>query len=264
MTLLVGVYLVTRFVVLDVGTPDLSERSTGVGFERLEPAQLEVRFGDNPLPLYAYNVMSAASTVLLGEPRDGIFVFLRAVAERELRPWMIVELLSGITITGLMIRAAWVSAWRRPIAEWTIGQQRLFVAAAVLGPNAVISYAYAKDQVMSVAAICLAWAAAAPIAALVESPPRRRWATGLSAVLLALTASTWSLRVAGQQHLLVHTAFVTRNDWATVDPREAARRFGGNVAVVSLIESLRTKALAQEAPYPHVWGSPFAEDWFAH
>ena len=264
LTVLVAVYLATRFFVLDVGTPDLSERSTGFGFERLEPQQLEERFGANPLPLYAYNVMSAASTVLLGEPRNGIFVLVRAAAEGALRPWMIVELASGVTVTALMIWYAWASVWKRPAIEWTPGQRQLFVAAAVLAANAVIGYAYAKDQVMSVAAICIAWAAAAPIAALVESPPRQRAAAARSAIVLALAASSGSIRVAGQQHLLVHTAFVTRNDWATVDPTEAARRFGGDPAVVALIQSLRTRALAQEAVYPHVWSSTFAEDWFAH
>ena len=264
LSLLVIVYLGARFFVLDVGTPDLSERSSGVGFERLEPGQLMERFGDNPLPLYAYNVASATSTVLLGEPRNGIFVLGRAVAEQAVRPWMIVDLVSGVAMTALIAWSAWASAWKRRVAEWTPGQRLLFVSAGVVAANAFISFAYAKDQVMSTAAIFVACAVAAPIAALIESPPRRRSVAGLSALLLALAASTWALRVAGQQHLLAHTAFVTRNDWATVDAREAAQRFGGSQELVGLIESLRTTALAQDAPYPHVWASAFAEDWFAH
>jgi hypothetical protein len=177
---------------------------------------------------------------------------------------MVVELLSAAAVTALIAWYAWTSAWKRRVADWTEGQRLLFVSIGVMAANAVISYAYAKDQVMSTAAILVACASAAPIAALVESPPRRRAATAGSALVLVLAASLWSLRVAGQQHLLVHTAFVTRNDWATVVPHEAGRRFGGDAEVVALIQSLRTRALAQEAPYPHVWASPFAEDWFEH
>jgi hypothetical protein len=270
LTLLVAAYLGARFLVLDVGTPGLLERGSGFGLERLEPDDLVERFGANPLPFYAYNVASSISTVLFSEPRDGVLRIGRALVDQDVRPWMLVNLLSSAAATLLILwygvfgssRAG--AGWRRPVREWSGGQRLLFIAGGVLVANAAIGYPYTKDQIMSVAAMFVAAAVAAPVAVLVGRPPHASWARAAAMVLLLLTASLWSLRVIGLHHLLVHTAFVTRNDWATVDPRDAARPFGSDPALVALFDSLRTTALTKPTAYPDVWSSRLAEDWLAH
>jgi hypothetical protein len=264
LSVLVAAYVVLRVFVFDVGTPDLLERSSGFGFERLEPGQLVERFGANPLPFYAYNVASSISTVLFSEPRDGVIRIGRAIVDGEVRPWMIVHVLSGIAATALLAWYAVVVRWRRPASEWAGGQRVLFVAAGVLVANATISYPYTKDQIMSVAALFVAAAVSAPAAMLAARLPRAPWARGAALALLLATSALWSLRVAGLQHLLVHTAFVTRNDWATVDPAAAVRPFGSDPDLLALITALRTTALTKATAYPDAWSSPLAEDWFGH
>ena len=54
---LLVVYFVLRFPVLDVGSPDLIERSSGFGFRILDPPDLVARFGSNPYPFYLYNIV---------------------------------------------------------------------------------------------------------------------------------------------------------------------------------------------------------------
>lgn len=264
MTGLVAGYFVLRFVVLDVGTPNLLERSSGFGSARLEPAQLVEMFGDNPWPLYAYNVASAGATVLVNEPRDGVFVFWRALAEGTLRPWMVIDVVSAAAVTMLIAWYARRERWVRPPAEWTSGQRVLFIAAGVFAANAVISYPYAKDQVMTVAAIFVALAGGVAVAALVENPPPRRAAVAALGVLVAASAILWSLRVAGQQHALIHTAFVTRNDWGLVDVEALQREYGSNPDLMALLLSLRARALDAAPPYAHVWEPRLLEDWLAH
>ena len=61
----VGGYFALRFLVLDVGAPGLTERSSGFGFSVLDPDELLARFGGNPVLFYAYNVLSAAQLDLL-------------------------------------------------------------------------------------------------------------------------------------------------------------------------------------------------------
>jgi hypothetical protein len=264
LTALVAGYFVLRFVVLDVGTPDLMERSSGFGFERLEPAQLVERFGTNPLPLYAYNVASALSTVLFGEPRNGLMVMGRAASEDSIRPWMAVDLVSGAAVTILIGWSAWSVPWRRSVRTWGDGQRLIFVAAVVVAANAVISYAYAKDEIMTAAGPFYAAAAAVSIAGLAQSAPRARWAHAVAVMLVAVAASGWSWRVAGVQHSLAHAAFTHRNDWATVDAVRAVEPFGRDPELLALIGSLRRRALNSPTAYPHLRSPAFAEEWFDH
>jgi hypothetical protein len=264
LTALTAGYFVLRFAVLDVGTPDLLERSSGFGFERLEPAQLVQRFGTNPLPLYAYNVASALSTVLFGEPRNGLLVLGRAAVEDSIRPWMIVDLLSSAAVTLLIGWYAWSVSWRRSVRHWTDGQRLVAVAAAVIVANAVMSYAYAKDEIMTASGPYFAAAVAVSIAGLAQSAPRAAWARAAALVLVAVAATGWSWRVAGVQHGLAHAAFAHRNDWATVDPASAAAPFGSHPDLVALIGSMRQRALARTAAYPVLRSPRFAEEWFDH
>ena len=264
LTVLVAAYFAVRFLVFDVGTPGLVERSSGWLLERLEPAQLVERFGDNPWPFYAYNVASAISTVLFSEPRDGALRIGRAIVDGDVRPWMIVHVVSGLAATALIGWYAVAARWRRPVAEWPGGQRLLVVAGGVLLANAVIGYPYAKDQIMSVAAMFVAAAIAAPVTMIAAGPAGAPLRNAMALVLLLTAASLWSLRVVGLQHLLVHTAFATRNDWAKVNPREAARPFGEDAELAILIGRLRTAALAQPVTHPDLSSSTFTESWFGH
>src|SRR5262249_45214008 len=69
LTVCVALYFAGRFVVIGGTPPGLNERSAGFGFSVLNPDELERRFGHNPIPFYAYNVLSAISCVLFAEPR---------------------------------------------------------------------------------------------------------------------------------------------------------------------------------------------------
>ena len=80
---LVAGYFALRFLLLDVGAPGLSERSSGFGFSVMDPQELDARFGQNPLPFYAYNVLSALSSLLFAEPRAGVWRMTSSVLAGE-------------------------------------------------------------------------------------------------------------------------------------------------------------------------------------
>lgn len=264
LTALVAAYFALRFLVLDVGTPDLMERESGYLLERLSPAQLTERFGANPFPLYAYNVASSLGTLFLGDPRSGTLLLARAIVNDSLRPWMVVSVVSNVAITVLVAWYAWTCTWRQAVSQWTYGQRMLFVAAGVIAANAVISFPYVKDQVMTVAGIYMAAAAAVAVGGLVHSPPRPPFARVAALLLIALAATTWCWRVVGVQHSLTHAAVAHRNDWASVDPAAVAEREHGGPELAALIASLRDAAITRTPAYPHVWSPPFMEEWFEH
>ena len=57
-TALMAGYMVLRFMVLDIGSPPVGERAVGIGFSRIEPAEIERRFvaTGHLYYLYLYNV----------------------------------------------------------------------------------------------------------------------------------------------------------------------------------------------------------------
>jgi hypothetical protein len=264
LTLLVAGYFVLRFVVMDVGTPGLMERPSGFLLDRLEPAQLAERFGANPYPLYAYNVASAVGTVLFGDPRGGTLLIARAVALDSLRPWMVINVLSSVAVTILVAWYAARCSWLRSPRDWPYGQRLMFVTAGVIAANAAISFPYAKDQVMSTAAIFLALAAAAATASLLDAPPRTAGPRAAAFLLIAIIAAIWSWRVVGVQHLVAHAAVTHRNDWAAIDTAAMAEREGGGAELAALLSSIRAAAINRTAAYPHVRESEFLTEWFEH
>src|SRR4030095_10186716 len=73
MTVALGLYVVVRILVFNVGTPSLAERASGFGFGVLEPSELIARFEGRPWGFYLYNVISSFSTVLFSEPQGGVW-----------------------------------------------------------------------------------------------------------------------------------------------------------------------------------------------
>ena len=218
-TAIVAVYLLLRFVVLHVGTPGLTERSSGFGFSTLEPGELVARFGANPLPFYTYNVASAALGLLFAEPRGGVWVFLRDFSQGALQPWHVINVLSSALTTILIVYyvAQRLSAWRR--GEISDSDRLVLLFLAILPANAIFCLAYTKDVIMSPAGVFYALAAFAAFRQLIVTFPaalsaNRRAATAL---LIAIVAAGWSVRLVGIHYLLRSTAGTVRTEWAFVD-----------------------------------------------
>ena len=216
-TLLLGVYFYLRFGPLAVGAPGLIERSTGFGFGTLEPDQLISRFGGNPLGFYTYNVVSALIGVLVSEPRSGVWDLTREVVGGGTVPrWMLVHVASSVLTTALVVTFVVRRArrWRR----WDLEHEDrlVFVFVAVLGANAVISYPYTKDVVMSPAGVLYPVAVYVAVRGALLSTTRAGWRAALAGMLLVVS-SLWAVRVVDLGHGMRLEAFKNRTDWAYVD-----------------------------------------------
>src|SRR5207253_7139668 len=95
-----------------------------------------------------YNVVASALNVLLSEPSNGVFVFVRDVLIGKPTPAMYLNVISS-TLTTLVIMwyvvhssAAWIKK------ELTYSDRLFFVAVAMIGANAAISFPYTKDVTM--------------------------------------------------------------------------------------------------------------------
>jgi hypothetical protein len=216
MALVLG-YVLLRFQVLDVGSPGLSERASGFGFDRVEPDALQERFGANPVPFYVYNVVTSILSVLFSEPRAGVFRLTFGVTVGAPEPAMVVNAVASSLGTLVL---GWF-AWRRRHAwlarEFTHDDRLVLLFVFVLAANGVISYPYTKDVVMSPAGAFYAVAlfvAVRHLAARVSSLNDLR--PHLTAVVVVVVlAGTWSIRYLGLHAMLRHQAPATRNEWAS-------------------------------------------------
>ena len=205
-------YFVLRFVLLDVGSPGLVERSSGFGARVLEPAELIARFGSNPLPFYAYNVVTSAISVLFGEPRGGVFQLL---TDREdgVAPATLLNIAASLAGTSLIGWYAWSrrAAWRA--RDFERDDRLVLLFLFVLVANAAISYAYTKDVIMSPAGAFYAVALFAALRHFLARPVARRAAAGTVAWCLVLSA-TWTVRDVALHMKLRHMATTVRTEWA--------------------------------------------------
>jgi len=213
--LALAAYVAIRFVVLDAGTPSLSERASGFGFRMLEPGELVARFGSNPLPFYLANVVASLATVLLAEPRAGVWYAAQGVAAGQWWPaWLWINVAASAVATGLVLTAAptaW-ARWRAAMADWH--GRLLLVSLAVLGANAVVSFGYTKDVIMSTGGVCFALAVYAATAILLTGP---RPAARTVSAAVALGLVLWTVRVAALPLRLEMQAGRVRQEWRDVD-----------------------------------------------
>jgi hypothetical protein len=216
----------------------------------LDRFELSRRFGDAPLYFYAYNVVAQLLTVLVAEPKNGVFQLTRDLLQDE---WLPRQVIATAASAGATVLIAWytisrLSAWRR--VALTHGDRLVLLFAAMLAANAVISYPYTKDVIVSAAGAFHALAAAVAFGAVLERlPPAPVPAVALT-VALALLSACWAVRLTGVHYALRERAFINRNDWAEVFGRTklAEVDLERDVAEVALLRRLQAEAIRRRVP----------------
>jgi hypothetical protein len=263
MTACLLAYFVLRSFVLNVGTPSLAERASGFGFRTLEPTDLIARFEDQAWPFYAYNVVSSISTVLFSEPKGGVWRFVFEMTTGTVHPWSAVSVASS---TAASVLVAWF-LWRRRdrIRTWDLDRSDRLVGIflAVLAANAVISFPYTKNVIMSPAGVFLGLAVS--VAAREWFRDGARMPAVPTLVLFAVLTCGWAYRVAGNHYNLRWTAAEQRAAWVSVDTwlerQHIALRGTDGPA---LRNALRRDALWNHPTpnqLPSVWAAWFDIDW---
>jgi len=253
-TVLLGAYAWVRFGLYSTGLPTIDERSTGFLLETLDPAEIRERFGDNVAPLYAYNVISSALSVLLSEPRSGVWVLVRAIRGDQLAPRHFIQIGASLFASGLVIAYVVDRVRSGIVRPLTLADRHTVIFALLLAANAAMCYVYTKDEIMSTAGAFYALPVfGAAVHFLRRWPERRRpWlATAAVSVLCLAGSAAWATRAAGVHHVLRSQAFVQRNDWTRLE-REWRRdgnwdRYADQEA---LIRELRHEAISTRVVNP--------------
>lgn len=247
-------YFAFRFAVTDGSLPQLVERSSGYGFHRLDPPELMRRFGERPLVFYAYNVACSLLSVLLSEPREGMWEFARSYTQGSIEPWRWINVLASMVTTAAIAGASIAAVRRRRSGAASHHEQLLFVCLAVIVANAVLSYPYTKDVMVSPAGVCYAIAAYIGFLWAVDAVRQRRLsiaAAVAATVLLGGVSAAWASRVVSLGGLMRLTAFQNRNDWVEIE-RWLANDHKGTLTASNrqLVQQLRDEVLGMAVPIP--------------
>ena len=260
LTALLAGYLALRFGYFSTGLPTLVERSTGFGTVKLDPVELTRRFGDRPLVLYGYNVVSSVGSVLLSQPRAGVWTLMAERHDGGVSPATVMN------VTGSLLTTALLSAWAvRRWPRWRLrrfeqADRAVLVALALVLANAVLSYGYTKDEIMSPAGAFYALAVTLVAREWLErraadAPTVASVTPGRLAVLLllAVVSGGWAVRAVGLHYQMHQMAHDVRNEWVTVDTwLEGQHAAPTTPEGRALVRVLREDALARVAGNP--WG----------
>ena len=212
LTACVAVYFVGRFAIIGGAAPGLNERSAGFGFAVLSPDDLVRRFGGNPLPFYAYNFVCAITCVLFAEPRGGVWMFVREVTTGRPEPWQIVNVVTSVLTTAVMLRfaASRIPKWKA--RDFDDADRFVIIFLVVLPLNALFAAAYEKDVIMSPAGLFYAVAAYFTFRELLSGS-----AVAIAPAVVLIVAIGWSIRFVGMQDNLRARALSVQDEWAYYD-----------------------------------------------
>ena len=255
--LLVAGYLALRFAVLDVGTPELNERSSGFGFSVLEPEDIESRFGQHPSVFHLYNVGTSILSVLFSEPRAGVWVATRNFLHgEELSIAAVANLTASVLGTSVLVWYGWRRRTDWLARRFSRDDQLVAIFVAVTLANAVISYAYTKDVILSPAGIFYAAALTVAVKTLIDtgSVSASRLRVAVLTLVMVVLSTAWAFRLIAIHVALRSTATVVRNDWVYVDDWIEGQGLKLDASGIALKQQLRTDAISTHPARPAVIG----------
>jgi len=246
---LLGAYFFVRFAWFDVGSPGLIERSSGFGFNMLDPDALIDRFGANPIWFYVYNIVTSVASVLFGEPTAGVFRATSSVLRGEVEPSRLVGVVATTSVTAVVARFAWSRRHVWLSRRFERDDRLVAIFVMVLVANAVISYPYTKDLIMSPAGAFFAIAGFVAVRHVLAWLPVRasRRAAILAVAGTALVSATWAVRVIGTHVGLRQSAYAGRIEWAYAE---------GSLANEGIVLTGRDAALFRQLRDDAIYGHP--------
>ena len=261
-TVLLGCYLGARHY-FELVTPGIGAHGSGYGAEFYDGDQLIAMFGARPLPFVVYNVIGGALSVLLSEPRFGMYQVLTARAAGEAHPVVAINIVSSLIATLALLVYACRVRWRGPLDP---ADRLIVMAAVVVAVSAALCMNYMKDDILTTAGAFYALAIFAPARAALEwlNAPRRAesWMP-LAVVVLVMTSSVWAFRAAGIHYVLRHAAYVTRNDWARELPADERNEWPTEPQELEMTQRLKNEAVGRRSTSPSFmprWAEPYWEE----
>jgi len=130
----------------------------------------------------------------------------------------------------------------------------------VLVSSALMSYAYAKEEIISTAGVFYALAAFWSIRAL-AARPWRTWLVPVVVVAAVCISAAWSIRAVGLHLKLRHGAFEARSEWTYILRPETRASWPKDAHTQRVVSRMRDEALLQPTITPALLPH-WTEEWW--
>ena len=252
-------YVLLRVAGLHMVGNTVGERQTGFGTDMLTTSDLRARFGGTPWLLYAYTIVCSLLTVPFSQPIAGQWTAFEPWDPLAPPLFFLNDIGTSLVVTAVIV---WYMARRRA----PDGRRRWLDPApmamlATLAGSAVLSYAYAKSEIMSAAGVFYALVGYLAVRELAEVlMTKTRPEMRVVVVLAALFVSTaWGWRAMGLQYRLQRGAFEARSEWVLRMPPYSNPPVPA--AAARLTPRLQDEALHRGRTNPYLLWPPLARLW---
>lgn len=254
-----GVYAAIRLLTNAQPVPGPFYSDTGYLFGTLSLSDQEALFGGRAWLLQIYNVVSTLLTVLLSEPRAGIYRALDSfVNDASIEPWQIIHWASSLAATTLVI--VWATKWNRLSDD---ARRTLALGVIVIGVNSLLGYLYTRDRIPVVAGMY--YAVLVGLAASAAWEHRSKLAASadraLLTVLLVVLGLSWASRATGTILIARDQAWMARDEWTEFNQSGRSGDPDWDELTEALRQDLQRQALDQELDDPRA-DPDWAFTWF--
>ena len=205
----VAMYLVIRLGLGTVGGSLGIYTSSGLGFSDVNPETLRNIFEHAPWLFWSYNIVATFLTVLVSEPRAGVYRFVASLLRGDTAPWQWLQVGSSLLTTAVTIVVLAVS---RP----TSTRDRLLLVAGatliVLGSG--LGFLYTRDRIALSAGVGYGMLLYVALArSLEDGLPRAEWKRRLAYVAVGVIGVAWLVRSAETYFQLRDSAWDLHLEW---------------------------------------------------
>lgn len=236
-------YFAIRFTFGSMGTPPSVYTGSGLGFSSRTPEDLRNIFENAPWLFWIYNVSATFLTVVLSEPRAGVYAFVASLLNGDTAFWQWVHVGSSLLTT--IVTATALIVWRPSSPR----DRLLLVTGAVLVVcGSGLGILYARDRIALSAGIGYGLLLYVALAALLERMPAFGWRRALVLCTVTGVAAGWVIRSAETYAFLRDTAWDYHSDWA-----ERFDDLGGNAQPqTEVLTTMRSVALSYTPADPRL------------
>lgn len=260
MGLLALAYVILRVPILQMAGTTVGERQTGFGTEMLTTSELRERFGSVPWLLYAYTIVCSLLTVPFSQPVAGQWTAFEPWDPAAPPLFFLNDI--GTSLVATVIVGWYLARRRAPDGRRRWRDPAPMAFLAVLAGSALLSYAYAKSEIMSAAGVFYALVVYVAVRELIEVL-LSQVGFGFSRIVIVLcvcfVSGAWAWRAMGLQYRLQRGAFEARSEWVLRMPPYSSPPVPA--AEARLTPKLRDEALHRGRTNPYLLWPPYARLW---
>jgi hypothetical protein len=202
-----AIYALVRFSLGTQQSVPLVHGDTGIGFERLSPAEILATFENAHWLFFAYNIVATLLTVIASEPRSGRFHFIETQLHGNTPIWLWFHVLSSLATTAFIV-------WRLSRPGLTLRDRQLaWLALTLIVLASGLGFLYARDRIALPAGLGYALLLYLAVARLLEETRQRSWARSAATATIGILLTAWLVRDVETWFFVRDAAWDRHREW---------------------------------------------------